>query len=203
MTNRNPVAVDVNIAILEDAVAAPVTRSAGVLANDSDPDPGDTANLVVSAIKAAGGSTFSVSSGGTTVAGIYGNLTINPDGTYNYSPNNASAEALEQGKNANDVFFYTISDPGGATSTAHLTFNVTGQNDVPTPVNDTASVNEGATIIPSGGVLANDTDPDHGDSANLVVTAIQHGSQGAVSVTSGGTDLVGDYGTLTIKSSGI
>ncbi len=203
MTNRNPVAVDVNIAILEDAVAAPVTRSAGVLANDSDPDPGDTANLVVSAIKAAGGSTFSVSSGGTTVAGIYGNLTINPDGTYNYSPNNASAEALEQGKNANDVFFYTISDPGGATSTAHLTFNVTGQNDAPTPVNDTASVNEGATIIPSGGVLANDTDPDHGDSANLVVTAIQHGSQGAVSVTSGGTDLVGDYGTLTIKSSGI
>jgi large repetitive protein len=75
---------------------------------------------------------------------------------------------LRQDDHRSDVFTYTAKDIQGATATATLTFNITGQNDAPVAVADTASITEDA--LPNtvnGNVLTNDTDVDstdnHGD----------------------------------------
>src|SRR5262249_28700540 len=131
-TNDAPVAVADIVAVNEDATASAATRSAGVLGNDTDPDTGETSTLVVSSILAGTSGTATALSGGTAVVnGTYGTLTIHSDGTYNYTPNNAAAEALPQGSPATDVFTYTAKDVHGATATTTLTFNITGQNDAP------------------------------------------------------------------------
>src|SRR5581483_10102825 len=83
----------------EDATAAAATAAAGVLANDTDPDHGETATLTVSSIQSAsvnGAPLTWLTNGTATVDGAYGTLTINSDGTYSYTPNNAAAEALAQ-----------------------------------------------------------------------------------------------------------
>ena len=126
-----PTPVADSVAVNEDATASAASRAAGVLGNDTDPNTGDAATLVVSAIRGAGPSATPLSSGSASVAGSYGTLTIHSDGTYSYSPNNAAAEALPQGQAAADVFTYTAQDTSGQTATATLTFNITGQNDAP------------------------------------------------------------------------
>ncbi|HJT33407.1 MAG TPA: cadherin-like domain-containing protein, partial [Pirellulales bacterium] len=133
----------------EDATASTATRTAGVLGNDSDPDHGDAANLVVSAIVAGSdtsGSSSVTAGQATVVHGTYGDLSINADGTYSYTPNNANAEALAQGEQAQDVFTYTAKDTSGATATATLTFDITGQNDAPVTGAASASGNEDTAI---------------------------------------------------------
>ena len=73
---------------------------------------------------------------------------------------------LAQGAPASDVFQYTVSDTAGATSTASLTINLSGTNDAPVAVADTASSTENQTILVN--VLANDTDVDDGHVFTLV-----------------------------------
>ncbi|HEY9089439.1 MAG TPA: Ig-like domain-containing protein [Anaerolineaceae bacterium] len=99
-----------------------------------------------------------------------GSVTLNPNGTFTYTPN-----ANFQGP---DTFTYNCYD-GVLTSQppAGVTINVTPVNDRPVPVNDTAQVNEDGVLTVSGtGVLANDIDAD-GDSLNCVVAENpQHGT---------------------------
>ena len=57
---------------------------------------------------------------GTPIAGSFGTLTLNADGTYSYHGNpNAVPPA-----GATDVFVYTIKDGDGDTSTTTLTINL-------------------------------------------------------------------------------
>ena len=151
-----PVADVVNVN--EDATAAATTRATGVLGNDTDPDAGDAATLTVSAILAGTtGTPIALAGGVANVAGTYGTLTINPDGTYSYTPNNHNAEALAQGQQAQDVFTYTAEDSSGETGTTTLTFDITGQNDAPviTPSTQSGTVTEGATPISTANVVVN------------------------------------------------
>jgi VCBS repeat-containing protein len=97
-----------------------IAGTASVLLNDVD----DGA-LNVTGIKIAGGGAFA---GPGSVAGTYGTLTIAANGTYTYTPN-AALDALTAGNNPTDVFTYQITDAGGLTSTANLTFNITGADD--------------------------------------------------------------------------
>ncbi len=73
------------------------------------------------------------------VAGQFGNLVINEDGTYTYTRSATSVDA------ASDQFTYTLKDGDGDTSTAHLTINLAQQNllVVGSSANDVA----GATAI--------------------------------------------------------
>ncbi len=149
--NDPPVAVTDVVNVNEDATASVVTRDTGVLGNDTDPDTGDAATLVVSAVLAGvSGTVLAVVAGAATVVhGVYGDLSINADGTYSYTPNDASAEALAQGITADDVFTYMAKDTGGATSSTTLTFHITGQDDA--PVIASADHTESASIIAGGG----------------------------------------------------
>jgi VCBS repeat-containing protein len=98
-------------------VGAFVTTDAahGVLANDTDPIAGDT--LHVSAVNGqAVNNTI-------TVAGTFGTLTLNADGSYTYSA--PSSDILPASGVAQDVFTYTASTGQGGTATSTLTVTVT------------------------------------------------------------------------------
>ena len=112
-----------------------------------------------------------------TIDGTYGQLVLNSDGTYTYSPF-ASTQALAQGQIVQDSFTYTVSD-GSLSDTGTLTIAVTGNNDAPVANPDTASTGENASV--SVNVLANDSDVDNG--AVLTVTAASAPTgQGSASV---------------------
>ncbi len=71
------------------------------------------------------GVTSTVSAGGSVVDGAWGTLTINPDGSYSYTPD-ASAAAIGR----TDVFTYTLLDPGdGEVESANLSITI-GSPDV-------------------------------------------------------------------------
>ena len=134
-TNDAPVAVaDTNAgdAVVESGVnpgntAFPGDASAAgnVLTNDSDVDTGDTKTVSL-----VNGSLTNV---GAAVTGIYGSVTINANGSYSYSLDNADpdTQALAQGQVVTDQFTYQVKDANGATSSTTLTITITGTNDAP------------------------------------------------------------------------
>jgi VCBS repeat-containing protein len=136
--NQAPTAVADTATTIEDA-----SVSIAVLTNDTDVDTGDSKTLV------------SVSSGRATING--GSITYDPGTAY---------QSLGAGQSATDTFSYTMRDTGGLTSSANVTVTITGANDAPVAVADTATTIEDASVSIS--VLANDTDPDTGDSKSLV-----------------------------------
>ncbi|HEV7660426.1 MAG TPA: VCBS domain-containing protein [Allosphingosinicella sp.] len=146
--NLPPVAVDdVNSAIEDGPVV-----SGSVATNDSDPDPGETANL-----------TYALNG---TVAG----LAIGANGSYSFDPSNAAYQHLAVGATTNVVASYTVTDEYGGTDTGTLTITVTGTNDAPVvsgPV--MASATEGGGLY-TFNPLANSSDPDDGD--GLVVIPV-------------------------------
>ena len=182
------------------------SAAGNVLANDTDPDTGETATLAVSAVNGVGGNV------GAAVVGTYGAVTINATGGYSYTLDNTDpqTQALTQGQAVSDVFSYTGGGTFGATSTANLTIAITGTNDGPTANADSnagdpvveSGVNPGNTPFPgdgsaAGNVLANDTDPDTGETATLAVSAV-NGVGGNV-----GTAVVGpSAGAVTINATG-
>jgi large repetitive protein len=84
--------------------------------------------------------------------------------------------------NGTNSFTYTISDGQGGTDTATVAVTVTGVNDAPDAVNDSATVNQGSSNNAIN-VLANDTDIDGNV---LSVTAATNGANGAVAFTATG-----------------
>ncbi len=111
------------------AVAAP-----GVLANDSDPNPGTVLTAVLSGGPANGG------------------LTLNSDGSFSYTPNAGTSGA--------DSFTYQASD--GLLLSAVTTVNVSvAANLAPVAVGDSYSTAFGTALtVAAPGVLGNDSDPE-------------------------------------------
>ncbi len=231
--NDTPVAVDDTDSVNEDATVTKTGSQDDALYDDTDADDSDS--LTVTAIAPSGGSTSTVSegstyaSGGTTVTGTYGILTIGADGSYTYTADQSAADDLDLNDTATDVFTYTVSD-GANTTTATITITVTGINDDPVAQNDVGVILEDSTLTVANSANANvsgsydatgehsgdvidtsssshtDSDPD--DSATLTVTQIKKdgGSNSAVSsgssYNSSGTSVTGTYGTLTIGADG-
>jgi VCBS repeat-containing protein len=76
-----------------------------------------------------------------------------------------------------------------------LTVDVTGQNRDPVANPDTAAVTESKTLVATGNVLTNDTDPL---GRTLTITAVN----GTTVSATGTTTIVGTYGTLVIQANG-
>ena len=186
--NDPPNAVDDTGTTDEDTPLAVIAP--GVLANDTDVDPGDTKTVV--ALNGTGTLTQTLPSGAS--------VTINANGSYTYNPL-AAFQGLSTGQTARDSFTYTMQDGAGAQDTATVNITINGISDAPTAVADSfdAIGNTGlfvGTTRPAtqagkeitGSVLANDTDPDT-PQASLV----------AEPVTNAPTTL---GGTITIESDG-
>nr|WP_274534483.1 Ig-like domain-containing protein [Methylobacterium sp. Leaf85] len=98
--------------------------SENVLTNDTDADIGDT--KTVSTIAFAGGGSVALVNGTASIAGAYGSLTINADGSYTYAAD--SEGLLKVGETRNETFSYTMRDGAGLTSSADLKVAVTGSS---------------------------------------------------------------------------
>ena len=159
----------------------------GLLANDTDPDPGDTLT-------------------GTLVTPpTHGTLTGTGDGAFTYTPTDPNFAGT-------DTFTYTVTDAGGLTSNvATVTINIAStDNDAPTAVNDTYNTTEGVPLsVPAPGPLGNDTDPDPGDTlTGTLVTRPTHGTltgtgDGAFTYTPTDPNFAGtDTFTYTVTDAG-
>ncbi|BCO27531.1 hypothetical protein MIZ03_2419 [Rhodoferax lithotrophicus] len=166
--NDGPSVLNDEAAVVEDGIVA---ATGNVLGNDSDVDIGDTLTVV--------------NTGAT--AGNYGMLDLGADGQYTYTLNNASqsVQSLAQGQVVVDQFSYEVSD-GIATATSELNISITGTNDCPGAISDTAQVQEDVSLTAIGNVLTNDSDVDTGDTLTVV-------NPGTV---------VGNYGVLDLGADG-
>ncbi len=162
--NDTPVAAD------DDTYATGQTQTLvidpdGVLSNDEDADADDT--IVVTELN--GNSNLLLSQLSTEGATV----TIAADGSFTYDPTtSATLAALARGDTLNDTFSYTIEDTHGATDTATVTVEVTGENKPPVAVDDDflglSGVDEDSTLLDAIGVLDNDTDADDPPNALFV-----------------------------------
>ena len=132
-----------------------------VTANDSDIDPVDTLSVTALTIPDNGGA--EINSNSTT--------------TVTYTPN--------ANFNGTDSFDYTLSDRTD-TATGTVTITVTAVNDAPTAVDDTTTTAEDTAVDIN--VVANDTDPDTGDT--LSVTAVTTPSNGGAAIDMNNTTVV-------------
>ncbi|MFA7278564.1 MAG: VCBS domain-containing protein [Sterolibacterium sp.] len=107
-TNTPPTAVADTLTTNEDTPLA--FNAAALLANDTDPDAGDTKSVV----------SVTSPTRGTLVDGGNGNYTYTPGLNYN----------------GPDAFSYTMRDTAGEQSSAHVNLNVNPVNDAPVAVND-------------------------------------------------------------------
>jgi VCBS repeat-containing protein len=129
-----------------------VGAAAGLLSNDTDADPGDTLTVA----------TFSQPANG--------NVTVNADGSFTYTPNTDF-----QGT---DTFTYKATDGTETTGDTTVTITVHGPNSAPVAEDDDYSTDEDTALTASTdqGVLHNDTDADDDPLAAFVVTQPQHGT---------------------------
>ncbi|MGJ7511974.1 VCBS domain-containing protein [Variovorax sp. GT1P44] len=210
--NDPPVGVDDSATAIEaggvnNAVAG-LDPTGNVLANDTDVE-GDA--LVVTEIR-TGGERGGGSAGtlGSALRGLYGDLTLNADGSWNYVVDNSlpQVEALRaSGQTLLDVFTYTLSDIWSATDTAELRITIDGRNDAPIAADDAAlAVEAGGVrnttpgVDPAGNVLTNDSDVDsvaNGETRQVLDVRNEAGQSAAA-----GQVLRGRFGQLTLGADG-
>jgi VCBS repeat-containing protein len=184
----DPVAGDDSFVIQEDGTSSSTLRG-----NDSDPDTGETAQLVVSAVNGSPtsvGVPITLASGATLTVLSNGNFTIDP------------VETLGANDFVVDQITYTVQDPTGRTDSATATFTIFGANDAPVAADDPSgfvtAFNTPVTIAPAA-LTANDTDID-GDT--LAVTAVGNAVNGTVQLFEGlitFTPNTGFTGTATFE----
>ncbi|MCK1384072.1 VCBS domain-containing protein, partial [Bradyrhizobium sp. 21] len=130
-----------------------------------------------------------------TVAGLYGSLTVNDDGSYDYVPDAAAINALSAGPYS-DVFTIQTKDAYGATGTASFTVAVTGANDTPVLSDGSLGTLEDTAAADSFSGLTGQltgTDVDTGDTLSYALLNADHHPTGTVT---------GHYGSLTVNTDG-
>ncbi len=133
--NEAPVAVDDAISLDEGAPATVLVGSvSSVLANDTDPDAGDTLTVDTTPV----------------VAPQYGSLTLYSDGTFSYTHDGS--------ENLSDSFVYQIRDAAGLTATATVTITLTRVNDNAPVFSSSASVDVAENTTAVATVAATDAD---------------------------------------------
>ncbi|MDM0065115.1 DUF4347 domain-containing protein [Variovorax sp. J31P207] len=195
-----------------------------LLANDTDVDIATNADRLRVISVGLQGTPQGVlpSIGARSFAGLYGTLTVNLNGGYQYvvDNDNPAVQALRlSGQTLVERFDYTLSDIEGLRDGAVLTVTIHGANDTPVGVIDVGNAVEAGGVNngtpgsnATGNVLANDTDVDsaaNGETRQVTgVRNVAPLAQGPLSVvnpgtTSGnGTVVIGVYGTLTLGADG-
>jgi len=166
--NDVPTAVDDTATLNEDSVTTNIDVT------DNDDFGGDGPSIGTITLPSA-----TSANGGT--------LTVNNNGTPNDPTDDEVVYTPAPDFNGTDTFDYTIEDADGDTSTATVTVTVNAVNDLPTAVDDTATVNEdsGATNID---VTDNDDFGGDGPSTGTITLP-------SATSANGGTLTVDDNGT--------
>ncbi len=165
--NDSPLAGDVSLTMPANNPVTNLTTL--LLANDSDPDPGETATLSILSVDA------SAASGqvGFTNGSVF----------YQPGPQFLS---LPAGSNQVDTYSYVIQDVHGATAQGNVNITNVGVNDPPVAGPDTVAALVGQTTNVTSLILTNDFDPDIGETASLAISAVfTNGTTGIVSLSNG------------------
>lgn len=134
---------------------------------------------------------------GVPVAGLYGILTLNADGSYSYVRNAGTPGGVS------DVFTYQLTDGDGDTASATLTIAIADGGvsiRVPNGSDDGQSVTEAG--LPTGSAPESGGATTSGSFAITVTDGPGKVTIGGVEVTAVGQTVAGAYGTLTITSIG-
>ncbi len=172
LANNAPVAVNDTASVSESSLPnAAVDLTGNVLANDSDSDAGDV--IAVTTV--------------SPMVGAYGTVVMSANGSYSYSFNNTTSEALAQGQVVHDIFTYQISDGQGGTALATLNITITGTNDAPVAVVASVDFGDRLSSTPTS-VSSYFSDVDVGDALTYILTGAPAGvtinsSTGALSFT--------------------
>ncbi len=162
--NDAPIAMD----DVAPAIAQNGKATAALLANDRDPDSNDWLEVVaVDGKSIAVGRPLVLASGATVL--------LKPGGTLEYDPN-GRFDHLSPGQTAVEAVSYTVRDQWGGETSAVVRFAVVGQSDRPVAVPDAGyGVDEDHVLAfdATGGVLANDYDPDTADGRRLFVSRVE------------------------------
>lgn len=143
------------------------------------------------------------------VVGKYGTFEIFENGSYSYklNLNDPDVAALRaSGKTLQETVSYKVSDGAGNTDFDTLTIDIAGTNTKPVAVDDSANVTTTSPSV-SGNVLLNDIDPEGGLAVSRVGAenlATPNPNDYAMKFVGGdaATDVVGKYGTLSMKADG-
>jgi putative nucleotidyltransferase with HDIG domain len=158
---NDPPTAAADAASVDEDASAGVTFS--VLANDTDPDPGDL--LSVASYDASG-----VTEGTLTHIGA-GMFTFVPDPSFNGSQS----------------FSYTVGDGNGGADTAAATIVVTPQPDVPVASDDAYATSVNTAVVRAApGVLANDADEDE-DALAVQTTPVSAPANGSLTLSADGS----------------
>ena len=123
--------------------------------------------------------TFSVAAGGDPENGT---LTVNPDGTFSYNP--------EDNFYGDDTFIFRVVDENGVAATKTVSINVASVNDAPTVVDEAVELAANKSVVLR--VLSNDSDIE-GQDISLKLNSVEfNGAAGAVTATQNAD------GTITI-----
>jgi VCBS repeat-containing protein len=207
--NINPVA-NADTATAQEAGINVASDTGSALATgnvivNSDTDAKGGSLSVASATHGTTTATLGAGTTVTTVAGDYGTLTINQDGSYSYAvaDSNTAVNALAVSASLTDTFTYSVADGLGGTASSTLTITVQGTNDAPVisaiskpalvggatfDVVDTA--NHDAFGVLTGAITATDAETA---TSSLVYKIVDPSNNNALVTT-----VVGTYGTLTL-----
>ena len=159
--NDAPTANSDSYSLLEDSSLSISGAAANrLLINDNDVD-GDVVTLSTTPVDDA----------------TNGNLTLNSDGSFVYSP---SANF-----SGNDSFTYQITDGKGASASTSVALTITNINDAPVASNDSFTMTNGFTLS-AVSVLTNDSDFD-ADTLTINTTPVISPSSGSLVLAANGT----------------
>ena len=154
--NDAPVALDDSYSTAEDNPLN-ITAASGVLSNDTDVESNPLNAILVANVS-------------------NGTLTLNGDGSFNYSPNTNFT--------GSDSFTYHANDGTGNSNIATVTITVTAVNDAPLAIDDPFSTDE--DVILNGDLFTNDSDPES-NNLSLNTTSVTNVSNGTLVLVGDGT----------------
>jgi len=132
-----------------------------------DADSGETATLSYAVLDAD-------NKAETTVAGHYGSLTVNANGTYDYTPDGDAINALSTGSYT-DTFTVQTTDVHGVSGTATFTVNITGVNDTPVVTTGATDTDKVALTETNAGFSTTGTlTVSDADTTDHVTVAVDH-----------------------------
>ncbi|MBV7511303.1 retention module-containing protein [Pseudomonas sp. PDM25] len=175
---------------------APGTVTGSLPGNTGETASGTLAGSVSGAV---GAITYTLVGSAT---GTYGQILLNPDGSYTYTLTSAPSTTPHANDGPNTLsesFTYQATDALGNSTTSTIVVNIV--DDLPTAHADEASVAEGGTV--SGNVLWNDVGGADGLAAGGAVLGVRAGSDTSTSAVGGlNTQINGTYGYLTLDANG-
>ncbi|MCX7566042.1 VCBS domain-containing protein, partial [Sulfitobacter sp. F26169L] len=115
---------------------------------------------------------------------------------WTFTVDDAALDSLPEGATLTQKYLVTVTDANGDLAREIITITLVGRNDSPIAGDDTSLISVGQTA--SKDVLANDTDIDEGETANLVVTHVD-----GQPISVGAPVTLGDgSGTVSIDENG-